>query len=246
MFSGVFKAKSPLPGNRTGHCLNATVQCHCQGRFQGRSQDHSQDHSHGKRITNLQMLFMLVIYLLVLNLAGCNTAHDNRNTVLADTVGSTQSDDSQQPDGIQQPGIIPLELTTHLGNPDTFRSGDEIQLLLSLGDDAYIYLYHETVSGELVQLLPSPKQSSSFYRAGYFLTVPEYEQGYRFVVEPPYGRHRFYLYASNVEPVPGMSDNSTLVGGDINAIRNQLYKQSKVFGEAVLELVTVETVLNDR
>ena len=37
---------------------------------------------------------------------------------------------------------IPLDLTTHLGDQQKFVDGDEIQFLLSLGQDAYIYMYY--------------------------------------------------------------------------------------------------------
>lgn len=92
---------------------------------------------------------------------------------------------------------IPVELTTHLGDLQQFVEGDEIQFLLSLGSDAFIYMYYIDAANNISQILPSKNQQSNFYAAGYFLTIPEYENLYRFTVSEPFGNGSIWVFASD-------------------------------------------------
>ncbi len=94
---------------------------------------------------------------------------------------------------------IPLELTTNFGEQQQFVEGEEIQFLLSLGSDAYVYMYHINANNELTQLLPSKHQPSNYYISGYFLTIPEYENGYgyRFTIKKPFGESFIWVVASD-------------------------------------------------
>lgn len=92
---------------------------------------------------------------------------------------------------------IPVELTTHLGDQQHFVKDDEIQFLLSLGSDAYIYMFHIDAAGSITQILPNKNQHSHFYTAGYFLTIPEYENLYRFIISEPFGKESIWIFASD-------------------------------------------------
>ena len=92
---------------------------------------------------------------------------------------------------------IPLELTTDKGGQDTFVEGEEVQWLLSLGSDAYIYMYHIETSGNVIQLVPNKDQQSNYYTASYFLTIPEYGDGYRFIIQKPFGIETMWVIASD-------------------------------------------------
>ena len=96
--------------------------------------------------------------LLVISISGCSVANDTTSTAIGDDLL-----------------VIPLELTTHLGDQQQFVEGDEIQFLLSLGQDAYIYMFYLDAKSTITQILPNENQHSHFYSAGYFLTIPEYE-----------------------------------------------------------------------
>ena len=128
---------------------------------------------------------------------------------------------------------IPVELTTHLGYQQQFVEGDEIQFLLSLGSDAFIYMYHIDAANNIRQILPSENQQSNFYAAGYFLTIPEYENLYRFTISEPFGNESIWVFASDqsitMQRLPGSIENI-----------EQLIKNSseKAFGEYVLNIVT--------
>lgn len=128
---------------------------------------------------------------------------------------------------------IPLELTTHLGDQQQFVEGDEIQFLLSLGQDAYIYMYYIDAVNNIKQILPNENQRSNFYTAGYFLTIPEYEKHYRFIIREPYGNESVWIFASDqlikINTTPDSMENI-----------KQLIKNSsmKAYGESVLNIIT--------
>ncbi len=131
--------------------------------------------------------------------------------------------------------VIPLELTTHLGDQQRFVSGDEIQFLLSLGQDAYIYMYYIDASDNITQILPNENQKSNFYRAGYFLTIPEYENLYRFTISKPFGKETIWVIASDQSISPG-KELST-----IEAIKNKIkHTSTNAYGEYALRITTAE------
>ena len=142
---------------------------------------------------------------------------------------------SPKPSDNIEPGLIPLELTTHLGDQQRFVGGDEIQFLLSLGQDAYIYMYYIDAENKIMQILPNENQRSNFYTAGYFLTIPEYENLYRFTISEPFGDESIWVFASDqlitIEQPPGPIENI-----------KQLIKRSseKAYGEYVLNIVTTQ------
>lgn len=126
------------------------------------------------------MYKFLRCYLLVLLLSGCNTA--NNTMIIEKSAGLT---------------VIPLELTTHLGDQQQFVEGDEIQFLLSLGKDAYIYMFYIDALKNIRQILPNENQHSHYYSAGYFLTIPEYDNLYRFTINKPFGEETLWVFASD-------------------------------------------------
>ena len=163
-------------------------------------------------------MYRIIEFLLIaLLLAGCVTS--NKNTV---------------PDIIQLESI-PLELTTHLGDQQQFVGGDEIQFLLSLGQDAYIYMYYIDAENRITQILPNENQRSNFYAAGYFLTIPEYENHYRFTISEPFGNESIWVFASDqlitIKQPPG----------SIESIKQLIKRLSeKAYGEYVLNIVTTQ------
>ena len=133
----------------------------------------------------------------------------------------------------QEIDTIPVELTTTVGHQQEFYEGDEIQFLLSLGDDAYIYMYQVDAKGKIVQILPSSKQSSHFYEKGFFLTVPNYDDLYRFIVARPYGESTIWIFASNNE-VTGLSSQID----SISNIRDKIKGSSTAaFGESHIKII---------
>ena len=95
------------------------------------------------------MLRIIQLSLITLLLSACSTYH--KTTAITDETKLI---------------TIPLELTTHLGDQQQFVEGDEIQFLLSLGQDAYIYMYYVDAANNITQILPNENQPSNFYMLG--------------------------------------------------------------------------------
>lgn len=128
---------------------------------------------------------------------------------------------------------IPVELTTQMAGQQQFVEGDELQFLLSLGQDAFIYMYYIDAGKKITRLLPSPEQPSHFYKAGYFLTIPEYKDLYIFRVKEPFGEESIWVFASD-EPMIIEPPRS-----DIDQIRRGIKLSSgKAFGEYELRIST--------
>lgn len=154
--------------------------------------------------------------LLVLTLCGCSSANNNTDTTVSKELVS-----------------IPLELTTHLGDQQQFIEGDEIQFLLSLGQDAYIYMLYLDASGAITQVLPNVNQQSHFYSAGYFLTIPEYENLYRFTISEPFGEESVWVIASD-QSIP-----LDLSLDKIDSIKDVIKNASRqAYGEYALRITT--------
>ncbi len=134
----------------------------------------------------------------------------------------------------KQLDVIPVELTTHLGDKQQFIRGDEIQFLLSLGSDAYIYMYYIDAKRNITQILPNINQQSNYYSAGYFLTIPEYEDGYRFLIKEPFGEESIWIFASD-QSIDIKVSNKT-----IESIKQKIKMNTKrEFGEYTLKIITL-------
>ena len=148
--------------------------------------------------------------------------------------GCSVSNNTEVASSSKQLDLIPLELTTHLGDQQQFFEGDELQFLLSLGQDAYIYMFYIDASGAITQILPNANQPSHFYSAGYFLTIPEYENLYRFTISEPFGQEMIWIIASDQSiklPAPP---------GSLEKIRSTVKHSSmQAYGEYVFRITTL-------
>ena len=157
----------------------------------------------------------IIIYLILFYLTGCS--NDNGQY----TVESLQT--------------IPLELSTHLVTQQDFVEGEEIQFLLSIGSDAYVYMFHINADGYLTKILPHKQQNSHHYLAGYFLTIPEYENQYRFIVSKPYGAETIWIMASD------QSIEINNLNRSIDHIKQTIKQASKkAYGEYHLNITTAK------
>lgn len=168
------------------------------------------------------MVKIIKLCLLTLLIIGCSA--NNKST--------TPSDRSDLADSVELE-LIPLELTTHLGDKQQFVGGDEIQFLLSLGQDAYIYMYYVDAVNNIKQILPNENQQTNFYTAGYFLTIPEYENLYRFTISEPFGNESIWVFASDKSITIKQSP------GSIESIKQFIKNSSeKAYGDYVLRITT--------
>ncbi len=157
------------------------------------------------------------IFILML-LAACSVSHDtNKQTLVSSKKSVLQS--------------IPLELTTTTGHQQEYSDGEEIQFLLSLGEDAYIYMYHVDASNNVIRILPGQHRNGHYFKKGYFLTIPDYDNGFRFKVGAPFGDGTVWVFASDVSVEPG--DDLT-----IDEIRDFVENSSEQgFGFASLDMI---------
>ncbi len=96
-------------------------------------------------------------------------------------------------------------------------------------------MYYVDAANNVEQILPSKNQASHFYKAGYFLTVPEYDNGYRFIINKPFGEVSIWVFASD----QAIALDYTL--DSIESIKLDLKLASrKAYGEYVLKIMTVK------
>jgi hypothetical protein len=192
-----------------------TGETHVQdGRYAVGPSIHRNNNSDTKFLLMHKSLFIILLMLL---LTACSASNS----------GVPESEDS----GLQ---LVALELTTDYGAQQQFYQGDVIQFLLSLGSDAYIYMYLIDASSNIIQLLPHKDQRSHYYSAGYFLTIPEYENAYRFTVGEPFGEQSVWIIAS---------DQSLTLSSALTSIEmiKQKIRQSSIqaYGEYVFNMKTL-------
>ena len=138
---------------------------------------------------------------------------------------------------------VHLEITTYLGDGQTFVEGDDIAFMLSLDQAAYVYLFYQDASGQLIQILPNREQTEHLFTAGSFIPVPDPEAAFKFTVQPPFGQETLWAFATDrpLPPLPGkaLPNGMMRMAQDIEAIRRTIKKQSStLFGEAMLTLKT--------
>lgn len=126
---------------------------------------------------------------------------------------------------------IPLELTASYMNNAELQAGTQVQFLVSLGDDAYLYMFMVMPDGSVNKILPDPKQADHFYRVGYFQTIPEYDDSsFRFVYSREMNNTEVFVFAS---------DKKIIVDppyADINAVRTSILSSSSAFGHSSMRL----------
>jgi len=134
---------------------------------------------------------------------------------------------------------ITITITTHLGDHQTFREGDEVSFLLNLDRDAYVLLIYETAAGDLVQIVPNRHEPQAFYPAGLFMPLPDRTAPFRFKIEAPFGEEKIWAFATDI-PFPELEEKTMdkglkLLALNLKVIRNQILSgKVGAFGETVL------------
>ncbi len=135
-----------------------------------------------------------------------------------------------------------LEVTTYLGDNQTFTQGDIISFLLTLDRDAYITAIYVDASGQSYQVVPNAEQADNFYQADLFIPLPANDAGFQFRVDAPYGKETLYVFASDRQTaLPGKPRQNGLLKPDwpLARIRNAIRQQSsQYFDEASVSLRT--------
>jgi hypothetical protein len=138
---------------------------------------------------------------------------------------------------------VNLDITTHLGDHQTYYADDRLGFLLSLEKDAYVYLFYQDSDNNLLQLLPNAKVEDNFFKAGLFIPVPDSQAPFRFKVEAPFGPDRIWAIALDRQAVnlPGreLENGLILMSRGIDEIRGDLQSQAQtLFDVSSKQVVT--------
>ncbi|WP_455212142.1 DUF4384 domain-containing protein [Kaarinaea lacus] len=122
---------------------------------------------------------------------------------------------------------IGLSITTHLGDEQTFREGDVVSFFVSLEKDAYLAILYQDSSGELKMILPNALHPDNFFKAGWFIPIPNQQNPFQFRITAPYGKETLWVFASD-KPLPALELQTSISARQQNAslpgIRNTLQK----------------------
>lgn len=144
--------------------------------------------------------------------------------------------------------LAPLDvsITTHLGDAQTFRDGDPLSFLISLGSDAHVLILYEDAGGAVSQLVPNAKFHTSFVQAGDFISMPPLDAAFTLRVREPFGSETVWLIASD-KPLPELPSQPSASGvariqGSVAAIRSNLQQHASRerarYGEASVGITT--------
>lgn len=138
---------------------------------------------------------------------------------------------------------VNLDITTHLGDQQIYHAGDKLSFMLSLDDDAYIYLFYQDSENNLLQLLPNEQQKNNLFKAGLYIPLPDPAAPFSFTVEAPFGTDQLWAFA--VDHQLGGFDGKNLENGlklmsqNIDQLRSGIRAQAlKIFDQSSKQIIT--------
>lgn len=186
-------------------------------------------HKNGIRNTKVRAkpwLFLLFVFLFTIHYSNPACA-------------SSESDN-------QKSKSISVDITTHLGDNQTFVDGDVVSFFIGLDQDAYVLIIYRDAQNHLIQLIPNDKQNTNFYQAGDFIAIPDKKTGFQFKISAPYGKETLWAFASNA-PLPALkgsplNNGLRLLSEEFHAIRSKLANHARTaqnaYGEAETHIYT--------
>lgn len=140
---------------------------------------------------------------------------------------------------------INVEITSHLGDKQSFVKGDILKFLINLDRDSYLTVIYQTADDKLIQLLPNKKHYNTLYKANLFIAVPNDTAAYRFVIQAPYGKETVWVFASDKQPSSlkltskNLSNGLRLLTVSLETIKAKIKAHSEnYFGQARFILQT--------
>ena len=140
---------------------------------------------------------------------------------------------------------VGIQVTTHLGDHQTFRKNDVVSFLLSLERDAYLTAIYVDAENNLYQIIPNASQRDHYFKANLFIPIPPKNADYNFKIKPPYGKETLWVFASDADKIRLKGDN--LANGMIkltqtlDEVRTVLKRDSiDRFDEASVHIITSE------
>jgi len=143
-------------------------------------------------------------------------------------------------------GAIALEVTSHLGDGQSFREGDNVAFLLSLDRDAYLLLVYQDAAGNLLKIFPDPSNPSGFMRAAQFLDFPFKGSSFQLRVTAPFGTESLWVFAASA-PFPALegkmqNDGAVILEKNVQRLLDKVRRHGRqsdmAYGEARAVLIT--------
>lgn len=142
-------------------------------------------------------------------------------------------------------GDLRLQMTSHLGDGQTYAEGESISYFINLDRDAYLLLIYEDAGGNLIRILPNRYAATGFYRAGSTIQVPAKTDRFEFTIAPPFGVERVWAFAAS-SPFPSLpgrelENGLALLALDLDTLlaRVRAAGGGQQYGEAVTTVTTV-------
>ena len=141
------------------------------------------------------------------------------------------------------PVPVDIQITTHLGDQQTFIKDDIISFFISVNHDAYLYAFYQDASDNVFQLIPGNALKSHYFSAGYFIPFPPASSNLLFQVQAPYGQEHLWVFATNNGELKfkgnEMSNGLLLLESSVNKISHTLKNNSdKLYGFSKLIINT--------
>lgn len=144
------------------------------------------------------------------------------------------------------PRPIQVEVSSNLGDGQTYKAGEEVVYFFTTNRDSYLLLIYEDAKGKLLQVLPNSYESRAFYQAGAMFQIPDASSRFAFVVGPPFGSERLWAFASN-QPFPDLPGQMGTAGKMLNLsleqnldiLRGHAVQPGVFYGENQTVLTTV-------
>ncbi|MBU0674359.1 MAG: DUF4384 domain-containing protein [Proteobacteria bacterium] len=93
-------------------------------------------------------------------------------------------------------GAIRLDVSSHLGDGQTYQEGDVISYFANTDRDAYLLFIYEDAEHNLIQILPNKFSGNGLYPAGDYFEVPGARDKFQFVIQGPFGLERLWAFAA--------------------------------------------------
>ena len=153
---------------------------------------------------------------------------------------------------------IRVDVSSNLGNDQTYQAGDAISYFVSTDRDAYLMMIYMDAANHLVQILPNRYSGKAFFPKGGYIQVPGVEADFRFVIRAPFGLEQVLTFAAS-RPFPELkgkvlANGLRLLDGSLKEILRELRtfgrRPGLFYGEAGTAVTTVpragQVARNDR
>jgi len=96
---------------------------------------------------------------------------------------------------------IDIDITTHLGDQQTYVEGDRLEFLMNLSQDAFVLILYIDAADNITQVLPNDFTKNNHVKSGLYINIPNQSAPFQFSVSAPFGRETVWAYAS-IAPFP--------------------------------------------